>query len=149
VLTKKYVVNPDLLDDKAPALSKCEGCEIQWKEGKDLTVTEVKKKQKAKSGKNKGQVRMVTSTEPKASFFWFFAQPLTEEEEMELQEKEEEPESVKLTMEDDYEVGHSIRTSVVPEAVLWYTGEAMEDEDDDDDDEVHCYHNSSSQRCLF
>ena len=50
------MVTPDLLDDKAPALSECDGCEIQWKEGKNLTVTEVKKKQKAKGGKNKGQV---------------------------------------------------------------------------------------------
>lgn len=37
-------------------------------------------------------------------------------------------------MEEDYDIGHSIRTSLIPEAVLWYTGEAMEDEEDDDED---------------
>ena len=30
--------------------------------------------------------------------------------------------------------GHSIRTSLIPEAVLWYTGEAIEDDDEDDDE---------------
>ena len=29
--------------------------------------------------------------------------------------------------------GHSIRTSLIPEAVLWYTGEAIEDDDEDDE----------------
>lgn len=38
-------------------------------------------------------------------------------------------------MEEDYDIGHSIRTSLIPEAVLWYTGEAMEDDDMGDDDE--------------
>ena len=39
----------------------------------------------------------------------------------------------------DYDVGHSIRTCIIPEAVLWYTGEAMEDDEDEEgdyDDEV-------------
>jgi hypothetical protein len=42
---------------------------------------------------------------------------------------------VKLSMEEDYDIGHSIRTSLIPEAVLWYTGEAMEDEEDDEEDD--------------
>lgn len=41
-------------------------------------------------------------------------------------------------MEEDYDIGHSIRTSLIPEAVLWYTGEAMEDDGDDEDEEVRC-----------
>lgn len=40
-------------------------------------------------------------------------------------------------------MGHSLRTSVIPEAVLWYTGEAMDDDDDEDEegdyDEVCTY----------
>ena len=38
--------------------------------------------------------------------------------------------------------GHSIRTSLIPEAVLWYTGEAIEDdgEEDDEDEVSSCYH---------
>ncbi|RYG64987.1 NAP domain-containing protein, partial [archaeon] len=71
VLTKKYVVSPDLLEEQAPALVDCETSAIDWKAGKNLTVTEVQKKQKAKAGKNKGQVRVITKQVPKASFFHF------------------------------------------------------------------------------
>ena len=53
-LSKKYTVTPDLLDEEAPSLTGNEGTEISWKAGKDLTVTEVKKKQKAKGGKEQG-----------------------------------------------------------------------------------------------
>ena len=56
-LVKRYEVSPDLLDEKAPALSGVDGSVIEWKAGKNLTVAETVKKQKAKNGKNKGQVR--------------------------------------------------------------------------------------------
>lgn len=56
-LVKQYTVSPDLLDEKAPSLSDTSCSEINWKAGKNLTVLETVKKQKAKSGKNKGQVR--------------------------------------------------------------------------------------------
>ena len=56
VLKKTYTVSPDLLDDKSPALTGHDSSVIEWLPGKNLCVTEVKKKQKAKSGKNKGQV---------------------------------------------------------------------------------------------
>lgn len=100
-LSKKYEVSPDLLDDKAPALSECSGTDIAWKAGKNLTVTETVKKQKAKAGKNKGQVKTVVTSAPKPSFFNYFAMPMTEEEEAEFEEQEdEEAVRVKLTMEE-------------------------------------------------
>mmetsp|Transcript_3836 Transcript_3836/g.9909 ORF Transcript_3836/g.9909 Transcript_3836/m.9909 type:complete len:410 (-) Transcript_3836:186-1415(-) len=137
-LTKTYEVSPDLLDEKAPALSHTSCSEIEWKTGKDLTVTETVKKQKAKSGKNKGQVKTVVTTAPKPSFFHYFGMPMTEEEEAEAEENEDEDApQVKLSMEEDYDVGHSIRTSLIPEAVLWYTGEAIEEEDDEDDEGLY------------
>lgn len=49
-------------------------------------VKEVKKKQKAKSGRNKGQVRTVTREEPTASFFHYFTEPKEDEEEEEEDE---------------------------------------------------------------
>ena len=30
---------------------------------------------------------------------------------------------IKLTVEEDYDIGHCIRTAVIPESVLWFTGE--------------------------
>ena len=96
------------------------------------------KKQKNKSGRNKGQVKTVVTTAPKPSFFHYFGMPMTEEEENDAEEAAQENEdavNVKLSMEEDYVVGHSIRTSIIPEAALWYTGEAIE-EDDEDYEEV-------------
>jgi len=111
-----------LLDDTAPALTLNEGTEIKWKPSKDLCVSEVTKKQKAKGGKNKGQVRTITKTLPKPSFFHYFSQPLEDDEEDEEQEPkdDEEEEKIKLTMEEDYDIGHTIRTAIIPQAVLWY-----------------------------
>ena len=78
---------------------------------------------------------MIT-TEPKPSFFQYFSSPMTEEEEEEAAENEDEDhEPVRLNMEEDYDIGHAIRTSLIPEAVLWYTGEAVDDDDEDDDEE--------------
>merc|ERR1712037_38137 len=83
----------------------CTGSSIDWKKGKNLTVQQVKKKQKHKS---KGSIRTVTKQVKADSFFNFFDPP------------------------------------IVPGAVLFFTGEALdeesdydedeEDEDDDDDD---------------
>lgn len=41
-----------------------------------------------------------------------------------------------LSLTTNTTTGHSIRTSLIPEAALWYTGEAIEDDDEDEDDEV-------------
>jgi hypothetical protein len=122
ILTKTYGVSPDLLDDKSPALTLNEGTEIDWKAGKNLTVVEEKKKQKAKSGKNKGQVRTVITTIPKASFFHYFGEPREDDDEDDEDDDKEEDEAkqIKLTMEEDYDIGHTIRTIIIPEAVLWY-----------------------------
>lgn len=134
VLKKKYAVEPDLLDERSPSLSDIEGDEIQWKKGKDLTKQEITKKQKAKGGRNKGQVRTVTRTVPKPSFFHFFDTPKQhgeEEEEEEQPEEEDEQEGgprTKFNIDEDYDIGHIIRTSIIPEAILWFTGEAEDDE---------------------
>lgn len=144
VLTKKYTVSPDLLDEKNPNLSEIDTTKIEWKDGKNLCVTEIKKKQKAKSGRNKGQVRTVTRTVPKPSFFHFFDEHKEDAEEEEEEPEEEEGDGLgrtKLSIEEDYDIGHTIRTSVIPEAILFVTGEADigfdfgDDEDEDDYEE--------------
>lgn len=48
-------------------------CKINWKEGKNITVRSMVKKQKnAKTGKE----RMITKTMPADSFFNFFSPPV-------------------------------------------------------------------------
>ena len=55
-LKKEYIVDPDFLDVDSPSLESATGTEIDWKPGKNLCVKEIQKKQKAKSGKRKGEV---------------------------------------------------------------------------------------------
>lgn len=118
VLTKRYEV-PNLLTSDEPILKQVEGCKIQWKEDKSLTFRTVKKKQRGK-GKNAGQVRTVSKTEKKESFFqWFDPPKLPDMENMD----EEEAEQLEEVFDSDYEVAQAFRTQIIPRAVLWFTGE--------------------------
>jgi len=138
VLTKTYQMNsvPDKDDPfsfDGPEIYACTGCDINWKKGKNITQKIVKKKQKQKGG---NQIRFVTKTVKTDSFFNFFDPPDIENED-ELDEETEE------LLAADFEIGDFFRQRMIPKAVLFYTGEAIDefedsdedDEDDDDDDE--------------
>merc|ERR1712062_799141 len=92
------------------------------------------KKQKQKGG---NQIRFVTKTVKTDSFFNFFDPPDIENED-ELDEETEE------LLAADFEIGDFFRQRMIPKAVLFYTGEAIDefedsdedDEDDDDDEDV-------------
>ena len=47
---------------------------------------------------------------------------LLKDDEDEEEDEEEERIRIKLTVEEDYDIGHCIRTAVVSESVLWFTG---------------------------
>lgn len=52
------------------------------------------------------QVKTVVTTAPKPSFFHYFGEPMTEEEEAEEEENEdEEAPRIKLSQEEDYDIG--------------------------------------------
>jgi nucleosome assembly protein 1-like 1 len=123
VLTKTYEV-PNLLLADEPILKNVEGCEIQWKPGKCLTEVEVTKQQRGK-GKNAGQVRTITKKERSESFFQFFTPP-----KMPSLETMDEEEAMKLeaAFEEDYDVAQAFRSHVIPKAVEWFNGNAMEKE---------------------
>jgi len=131
VLTKEYEMKCEPTEEdpfsfEGPEIFKCKGCEIQWKQGKNLTVKTVKKKQKHKS---KGSVRTVTKTVKNDSFFNFFDPPEVPEDTEDL-----DPDSQDL-LTSDFEVGHYIRERIIPRAVLYFTGEALEEDDFDEDEE--------------
>lgn len=86
----------------------------------------VKRKQKHKS---KGSVRTVTKTVKNDSFFNFFNPPDIPENEEDI-----DPDTQDL-LTSDFEIGHYIRERVVPRAVLFFTGEALDDEDYDEEEE--------------
>lgn len=127
VLTKSYKMQCKVDEDdpfsfEGPAISSCEGCKIDWKKGKNLTIKTIKKKQKHKGG---GQARVVTKTVPNESFFTFFSPP-----KLEGGEGDEEEEEASQQLSDDYACAEFIRDRLVPKAVLFFTGEMVDDEDD-------------------
>lgn len=113
-----------------PVLEKAEGTEIDWHQGKNVTVKIMKKKQRNKNGKG---TRVVTKTEPCESFFNFFSPPKIPDPEEEGMD-EGEMEHRHMELESDYEMGIAFQERIVPHAIKWFTGEA-EDDDMDDEDE--------------
>lgn len=106
-----------------------EGCAVDWKEGKDLTVTIETKKQRHK-GTNK--TRVVKRTVPSNSFFYFFSPPAIPNEEEEIDE--EEAEGLDAKLEADYEMGEEFKDKIIPHAVDYFTGKALQFEDYEDED---------------
>ncbi|CAN6987567.1 unnamed protein product [Brassica rapa subsp. trilocularis] len=126
VLTKSY----HMIDEDEPLLEKAIGTEIDWYPGKCLTQKILKKK--PKKGSNS---KPITKMEDCESFFNFFNPPEVPEEDEDIDE--DKAEELQNLMEQDYDIGSAIREKIIPHAVSWFTGEAMEGEefDIDDDDE--------------
>jgi len=133
VLTKEYDMKcvPDEDDPfsfEGPEIYKCRGCTISWNKGKNVTLKTVKKKQKHKS---RGLVRMVTKTVQAESFFNFFSPPAVPDDINE----DDVDEDLRNVLTTDFEIGHYLRERIVPRAVLYFTGEGLQDEDFDDEEE--------------
>ncbi|XP_068116767.1 nucleosome assembly protein 1-like 4 isoform X3 [Hyperolius riggenbachi] len=131
VLTKTYKMKsePDSTDPfsfEGPEIIDCEGCTIDWKKGKNVTVKTIKKKQKHKG---RGTVRTITKQVPNESFFNFFSPVKASGEGEEMDEETEN------SLAADFELGHFFRERIVPRAVLYFTGEAIEDEESFEEDE--------------
>merc|ERR1719264_2124871 len=133
ILTKEYEMKCEPSEDdpfsfEGPEIFKCKGCTINWKEpGKNLTVKTVKNKQKHKS---KGNVRTITKQVKNDSFFNFFdPPPISDDPNADI-----DPETQDL-LTADFEIGHYIRDRIIPRAVLFFTGEALEEDEFDDEDE--------------
>ncbi|XP_057978479.1 nucleosome assembly protein 1;4 [Malania oleifera] len=140
VLTKTY----HMVDDDEPILEKAIGTEIDWYPGKSLTLKLLKKKPK-KGSKN---AKPIMKTENCESFFNFFNPPQVPEDDDDIDE--DTAEELQNQMEQDYDIGSTIRDKIIPHAVSWFTGEAVqgdeyedieededgdENEDEDDEDE--------------
>ncbi|XP_051172386.1 nucleosome assembly protein 1-like 1 isoform X1 [Leptopilina boulardi] len=132
VLTKEYIMKcePEKNDPfsfEGPEIYKSKGCVIDWRKGKNVTVKTIKKNQKHKS---RGSMRTVTKTVQNDSFFNFFSPPVVpDDQDAELDD------DTQALVTSDFEIGHYIRERIVPRAVLYYTGEVLEDEEDDDYEE--------------
>ena len=121
------------MDEDLREISSVSCSEIHWKPGKNFLVKEVKKAVKAKkTGKKKGaDTRTVVVMEKQASFFHFFAVPKINDAENDDEDegKQNGDDMYSLDLANDYDIAHTIRSSLIPEAVLWYTGEREEEDD--------------------
>ena len=91
------------------------------------------------------QTRIVKKTVPTESFFNFFDPPKAPGED----DEDDVASDVEERLELDYQLGEDIKEKLIPRAIDWFTGEALqyeemedeiqegdfEDEDDDDEDE--------------
>nr|GMC60978.1 nucleosome assembly protein 1;3-like isoform X2 [Ipomoea batatas] len=105
-----------------------EGSLIEWYPGKSLTENTTRKKVIDKravvlSAKNK---EPMTKTEEESFSFFNFFSPL------EVLMADHQAQEAKQLMQ-DYRIGITIRDKIIPDALYWYTGEALEDDEDDDD----------------
>jgi len=125
-------------------ITKTEGTEIKWKEGKDTTKKSVSKKQK---NKKTGQTRTVTKEEDVPSFFNLFKSNVAVDEEKELDEEEEAQQEQIL---DQMDQGYALIEELIPFSLEYFLGirkefggeddedfddEDMEDDDDEEEDE--------------
>ncbi|KAF9734103.1 nucleosome assembly protein [Paraphaeosphaeria minitans] len=126
-----------------------EGEKVEWKAGKDLTVRVESKKQR---NKNTKQTRVVKKTVPTESFFNFFEPPSPP------QDDDDASSDIEERLELDYQLGEDIKEKLIPRAIDWFTGEALqyenledfdegefEDEDDEDDDDDQSDHDDDEE----
>ncbi|GMT24502.1 hypothetical protein PFISCL1PPCAC_15799, partial [Pristionchus fissidentatus] len=136
----KLEIKPDAeepFEYDGPAVTETTGDKIEWHEGKDCTKKVIKKKQK--KGANAG--KFLTKTVKADSFFNFFDPPKVDADHK--NEEDDEDDETQELLRADFEIGQIIRDHVIPRAVLFFTGEAAEDdmfddfgdEGDEDDDE--------------
>ena len=77
--------------------------------------------------KGHGTVRTVTKTGSEALSLIFFAPPKVPES----GDLDNDSEAILAA---DFEIGHFLREPIIPRSVLYFTGEAIEDDDDDYDE---------------
>lgn len=131
VLTKTYFMRCQVDDEEpfsfeGPEIYKCTGCSIQWNPSKNVTVKTVKKQQKHKQ---RGVIRTLTKTLPNDSFFNFFNPPQVQDDDKNVDDE------TQMLLASDFEIGHFLRARIIPKAILYYTGEVMDEDDDDDEEE--------------
>ncbi|KAF4320894.1 hypothetical protein BBO99_00003700 [Phytophthora kernoviae] len=146
-LTKEYDIG-DASEMGEAVLRNVTGTVIEWKEGKNLCEVTKKVKQRAKGGK--GDTRVVSRTEPCESFFQFFTpveMPSEEDDEdvsrCELFKRADE--MIMRQLSGDFEIGFTIHETIIPQALLWFTGEAIEDDSDYDPEDDDDYEESDEE----
>lgn len=106
----EYFTNTELTKTfkmtKQNIIEKCEGTQIQWKEGKNVTEKKVKKKSK---NKKTNQSKTVTKTVEQESFFNFFKTvEMPDEKDLEKEDEEDEK-NAGDKMDEDFDLGNEFK----------------------------------------
>lgn len=114
------------------------GTEINWNSGKNLCFKAVFRTQRHRTNNSTRTIKREESLE---SFFHFFSPPSMPEDAQDDDELDNIDDLENL-LQSDYEIGEIIKEEIVPNAVDWFTGKALEymeledgDEDPEYDDE--------------
>ncbi|KAI5970580.1 NAP1 [Candida margitis] len=155
ILTKTYHYQAELGYSGDFVYDHATGCEISWKsKEKNPTINIERRKQRNKTTKQTRTIEKITPTE---SFFNFFDPPKPpkvdheddddeehnhkegDNENVDDEEEDEEDEDLEARLELDYQLGEEIKDRLIPRAVDWFTGDAVDfaypDEFDGDEDE--------------
>lgn len=133
LLTKEYhLAVPDADDGNYDdfVYDHAVGTEIDWKPGKNLCFKSVVRTQRHRTTNS---TRTVKRDEPQKSFFHFFVPPVLPEEETD----DEDADELEARLHMDYELGEILKEHIVPNAVDWYTGEALEYAELEDDEDYY------------
>lgn len=126
VLTKTYIIKskPDH-DDPFFAwgweIQDCKGCKINWRRGKDVTLTTTQSCTTAT-----GEIEIRPRVVPNASFFNFFNPP----EIPKIGKLEPREDAI---LDEDFEIGQILHDNVILKSVYYYTGEVKGTYDDGKD----------------
>ncbi|PPQ73475.1 hypothetical protein CVT24_007805 [Panaeolus cyanescens] len=133
VLEKTYLYQEEVGYSGDFVYDRAIGTEIKWKEDKDLTKEFEIKKQR---NKNTNRTRLVRKARPAESFFNFFSPPVppTDEGIENGDYDEEELADIEEKLEIDYQIGEDLKEKIIPHAVDYFTGKALEYEGFDESD---------------
>ncbi|OAX39399.1 NAP-domain-containing protein [Rhizopogon vinicolor AM-OR11-026] len=138
ILEKTYLYQEEVGYSGDFVYDRAIGTDIKWKEEKDLTKEFEIKKQR---NKNTNRTRLVRKARPTESFFNFFSPPSPPAEDTDVEIDEDELEELEEKLEMDYQIGEDLKEKIIPRAIDYFTGKALEyegmdDEDEDDFDEL-------------
>lgn len=131
-LTKTYHYQAELGYSGDFVYDHADGCEISWhSKENNVTMTIERRKQR---NRNTKQTRTIEKLTPTESFFNFFDPPKPpkkeeddeEDEEAGGEEAEEDDGELEERLELDYHLGEEIKDRLIPRAVDWFTGDAVD-----------------------
>ncbi|ODQ79111.1 hypothetical protein BABINDRAFT_171893 [Babjeviella inositovora NRRL Y-12698] len=133
-LSKSYYYQAELGYSGDFVYDHAEGDVINWTSSdKNVTLIIERRKQRNKHTK---QTRTIEKLTPTESFFNFFDPPKPPTEKGDDEEDfDEDDEDLEARLELDYQLGEEIKDRLIPRAIDWFTGEAVDFQSEDEFDE--------------